>query len=90
MANEYNVPIVVLAQLNRDVNANQQPQLSNLRDSGSIEQDSNVVAFLHRPYKDDSKIVQLTIQKNREGALGTIDYYFEGRYMTFIEPNNEE
>ena len=90
MANEYNVPIVVLAQLNRDVNANQQPQLSNLRDSGSIEQDSNVVAFLHRPYKDDPKVVQLTIQKNREGALGTIDYYFEGRYMTFIEPNNEE
>lgn len=90
MANEYNVPIVILAQLNRDVNANQQPQLSNLRDSGSIEQDSNVVAFLHRPYKDDPKVVQLTIQKNREGALGTIDYYFEGRYMTFIEPNNEE
>ena len=90
MANEYNVPIVVLAQLNRDVNANQQPQLSNLRDSGSIEQDSNVVAFLHRPYNDDPKVVQLTIQKNREGALGTIDYYFEGRYMTFIEPNIEE
>lgn len=90
MANEYNVPIVVLAQLNREVNANQTPQLSNLRDSGSIEQDSNVVAFLHRPYEDDPKIVQLTIQKNREGALGTIDYYFEGRYMTFIEPNKEE
>lgn len=90
MANEYNVPIVVLAQLNREVNANQTPQLSNLRDSGSIEQDSNVVAFLHRPYEDDPKVVQLTIQKNREGALGTIDYYFEGRYMTFIEPNNEE
>lgn len=89
MANEYNVPIVVLAQLNRDVNANQKPQLSNLRDSGSIEQDSNVVGFLHRPYEDDPKVVQLTIQKNREGALGTIDYYFEGRYMTFIEPNNE-
>lgn len=90
MANEYNVPIVVLAQLNREVNANQTPQLSNLRDSGSIEQDSNVVGFLHRPHEDDPKIVQLTIQKNREGALGTIDYYFEGRYMTFIEPNNEE
>ena len=90
IANEYNVPIVALAQLNREVNANQKPQLSNLRDSGSIEQDSNVVGFLYRPYKDDPKIVQLTIQKNREGALGTIDYYFEGRYMTFIEPNEEK
>lgn len=90
IANEYNVPVVALAQLNREVNANQTPQLSNLRDSGSIEQDSNVVGFLYRPYKDDPKIVQLTIQKNREGALGTIDYYFEGRYMTFIEPNEEK
>lgn len=88
MANEYNVPIVVLAQLNRDVDANQTPQLSNLRDSGSIEQDSNVVAFLHRPDKNDPKVVQLTIRKNREGALGSIDYYFEGSYMTFVEPNN--
>lgn len=88
IANEYNVPIVVLAQLNRDVDANETPQLSNLRDSGSIEQDSNVVAFLHRPSKDDPKIVQLTIRKNREGALGSIDYYFEGSYMTFVEPNN--
>lgn len=88
MANEYNVPIVVLAQLNRDVDANQTPQLSNLRDSGSIEQDSNVVAFLHRPDKNDPKVVQLTIRKNREGALGSIDYYFEGSYMTFVEPKN--
>ena len=90
IANEYNVPIVALAQLNREVNANQKPELSNLRDSGSIEQDSNVVGFLYRPYEDDPKIVQLTIQKNREGSLGTIDYYFEGRYMTFIEPNEEK
>lgn len=90
IANEYNVPVVALAQLNREVNANQKPELSNLRDSGSIEQDSNVVGFLYRPYEDDPKIVQLTIQKNREGALGTIDYYFEGRYMTFIEPSEEK
>lgn len=90
IANEYNVPVVALAQLNREVNANQKPELSSLRDSGSIEQDSNVVGFLYRPYEDDPKIVQLTIQKNREGALGTIDYYFEGRYMTFIEPNEEK
>lgn len=90
IANEYNVPVVALAQLNREVNANQKPELSNLRDSGSIEQDSNVVGFLYRPYEGDPKIVQLTIQKNREGALGTIDYYFEGRYMTFIEPNEEK
>lgn len=85
MANEYNVPIVVLAQLNRDVNANQKPQLSNLRESGSIEQDSNVVAFLHRPNEEERDLVRLTVQKNREGALGSIDYLFNGAYMEFKE-----
>lgn len=88
MANEYNVPIVALAQLSRGVEQRQdkRPLLSDLRDSGSIEQDSNVVAFLHRPDEENQSIVQLTIQKNREGSLGTIDYYFEGKYMTFVEP----
>lgn len=92
MANEYNVPIVILAQLSRGVEQRQdkRPMLSDLRDSGSIEQDSNVVAFLHRPDEEEPNIVQLTIQKNREGSLGTIDYYFEGKYMTFVEPIKKE
>lgn len=92
MANEYNVPIVILAQLSRGVEQRQdkRPMLSDLRDSGSIEQDSNVVAFLHRPDEEEPNVVQLTIQKNREGSLGTIDYYFEGKYMTFVEPTKKE
>lgn len=92
MANEYNVPIVILAQLSRGVEQRQdkRPMLSDLRDSGSIEQDSNVVAFLHRPNEEEPNVVQLTIQKNREGSLGTIDYYFEGKYMTFVEPTKKE
>lgn len=92
MANEYNVPIVILAQLSREIEKrpNKQPLLSDLRDSGSIEQDSNVVAFLHRPDVEEPNIVQLMIQKNREGSLGTIDYYFEGKYMTFVEPTKKE
>lgn len=92
MANEYNVPIVILAQLSRSVEQRQdkRPMLSDLRDSGSIEQDSNVVAFLHRPDEEEPNVVQLTIQKNREGSLGTIDYYFEGKYMTFVEPTKKE
>lgn len=92
IANEYNVPIVILAQLSRGVEQRQdkRPMLSDLRDSGSIEQDSNVVAFLHRPDEEEPNVVQLTIQKNREGSLGTIDYYFEGKYMTFVEPTKKE
>ena len=91
IANEYNVPVVALAQLSRGVEQRQDkvPMLSDLRDSGSIEQDSNVVAFLHRPDEENRNVVQLTIQKNREGSLGTIYYYFEGKYMSFVEPSEE-
>ena len=91
IANEYNVPVVALAQLSRGVEQRQDkiPMLSDLRDSGSIEQDSNVVAFLHRPDDENRNVVQLTIQKNREGSLGVIDYYFEGKYMNFVEEKDE-
>ena len=91
IANEYNVPIVALTQLNRNVESRQDktPQLSDIREAGSIEQDSNVVAFLHKPNPDNPAIVQLTIQKNREGSLGVIDYYFEGKYMNFVEEKDE-
>lgn len=91
IANEYNVPIVALTQLNRNVESRQDktPQFSDIRESGSIEQDSNVVAFLHKPNPENPAIVQLTIQKNREGSLGVIDYYFEGKYMNFVEEKDE-
>ena len=91
MANEYNIPIVALAQLNRGVESRQvkEPMLSDLRESGSIEQDSNVVAFLYRPDEDDRSVVKLSIKKNREGQLGDISYYFEGQYMLFKEVDAE-
>ena len=91
LANEYNIPIVALAQLNRGVESRQvkEPMLSDLRESGSIEQDSNVVAFLYRPDEDDRSIVKLSIKKNREGQLGDISYYFEGQYMLFKEVDTE-
>src|SRR5699024_10977189 len=91
LANEYNIPIVALAQLNRGVESRQvkEPMLSDLRESGSIEQDSNVVAFLYRPDEDDRSVVKLSIKKNREGQLGDISYYFEGQYMLFKEVDTE-
>ena len=91
LANEYNIPIVALAQLNRGVESRQvkEPMLSDLRESGSIEQDSNVVAFLYRPDEDDRSVVKLSIKKNREGQLGDISYYFEGQYMLFKEIDTE-
>lgn len=87
VANEYNVPVVALAQLNRGVEGrkDKEPLLSDLRESGSIEQDSNVVAFLYRPDEDNRELVKLAIRKNREGSLGDISYYFNGKYMYFKE-----
>lgn len=88
LTNEFNIPIVALSQLSRGIESRQDktPVLSDLRESGSIEQDSNVVAFLHRPQKVDSdRVVQLSIRKNREGELADINFTFIGEEMTFKE-----
>ncbi|MBE7387039.1 replicative DNA helicase [Ligilactobacillus salivarius] len=92
IANEYNIPVIALAQLNRGVESrqNKEPLLSDLRESGSIEQDSNVVAFLYRPDEDNRELVKLSIRKNREGSLGDISYYFDGKYMYFKETDEVE
>lgn len=86
VTNELDVPIIELSQLNRGVESRQDktPNLSDLRESGSVEQDSNVVGFLHRD-PDDETVVKLTIAKNREGFTNTIDYRFHGSSMYFEE-----
>ncbi|MCT3326978.1 DNA helicase, partial [Lacticaseibacillus paracasei] len=82
LTNELGIPIVLLSQLSRGVENRQdkQPVLSDLRESGSIEQDSNAVGFLWNSDRDNEKsdirTVTLTIAKNREGALGSIDFVF--------------
>ncbi|WP_407885990.1 DnaB-like helicase C-terminal domain-containing protein [Levilactobacillus sp. N40-8-2] len=86
MTNEYNVPIVALTQLNRSIENRQdrEPQLSDIRESGSVEQDSNVVAFLSKD-KDVDDVVNLSIKKNREGWQMRIPYQFQGDSMKFQE-----
>lgn len=82
LTNELGIPIVLLSQLSRGIENRQdkQPVLSDLRESGSIEQDSNVVGFLWNSNKNDEKTdvrsVTLTIAKNREGALSNINFNF--------------
>lgn len=88
LTNELDIPILALAQLNREVKQTEQPQLSHLRDSGSVEQDSNVILFLHEKTDDryPGKIItQLTVAKNREGSTGKIDFTFEKPLMHFSE-----
>lgn len=83
--NSLNIPIIVTSQLNRGIEFRQEkePQLSDLRESGSIEQDCNAVAFLYRDITNPN-LVNFTVKKNREGPLGRITFNFTGDTLTFV------
>ncbi len=74
LARELNVPVIALAQLNREVEkrSDKTPMLSDLRDSGAIEQDADVVVFIHRDDTDEAPVAHLTIAKHRNGPTGKI------------------
>lgn len=86
LARELKVPVLSLAQLSRAVESRGEkiPQLSDLRESGSIEQDADVVMFLYRKDDDIREAVNLRISKHRNGALGDIDLYFKGDRVRFF------
>ena len=86
LTNELNIPIVVLSQLNRGVESRQdkKPVLSDLRESGDLEQDANVVGLLSEDQEMDH-VINLDIAKNREGMLATIPYEFYKPATTFRE-----
>lgn len=92
LANELDVPIVLLSQLNREnARNNRAPELYDLRDSGSIEQDANVVIFLYRvddsDQEDTSKRqVMVKVAKNRDGELKSMQFEFLPATMLFKEP----
>lgn len=93
LAKELNCGMIVLSQLNRAVEArgaNNRPTLADLRDSGAIEQDANVVTFLFKENADDknSRIVVDT-QKNRSGEQGTIVYNYHRDFQMFSETDSE-
>jgi len=85
LARELRVPVLALSQLNRGIEnrTDKSPQLSDLRESGSIEQDADVVMFLYR--NDDNLVedVKLSIAKHRNGGLGVIDLKFKGDRVKF-------
>ncbi len=84
VARELNVPLIALSQLSRSVEnrSPQIPQLSDLRESGSIEQDADIVAFIYRedyynPETDRKNITDILIKKHRNGALRNVELYFD-------------
>lgn len=107
LAKELDIPIIALSQLNRNVENRggdkngidgKKPQLSDLRESGAIEQDADMVCFIHRPgyykinidpvtNKDLRDVAQIIIAKHRNGATGEVDLRFKSEYARFM---NEE
>ncbi|MBP7768756.1 replicative DNA helicase [Candidatus Woesebacteria bacterium] len=85
IARELKIPVLALSQLSRAVESRGErvPQLSDLRESGSIEQDADVVLFLYRKDEDIRESVNLKIAKHRNGALADIDLYFKGDRVKF-------
>ncbi len=109
LAKELNIPIIALSQLNRSVEQrssgnpespdSKRPQLSDLRESGAIEQDADMVCFIHRPeyYKipkdnhgnDTKGIAEIIIAKHRNGAVGDVRLRFRSEYARFVNIEDE-
>jgi replicative DNA helicase len=103
LAKELNVPILALSQLNRGVEGREglegkRPQLSDLRESGAIEQDADMVLFVHRPeyyriFQDEHGndlrgMAQIIIAKHRKGATGDVLLNFRGEFTRFQNPQD--
>lgn len=90
LARELDVPVLALSQLSRAVEARGgKPRLSDLRDSGSIEQDADLVMFIHREdrYRDQAErdnMAEILVEKHRNGAVGKVDLMFDGKTTSFI------
>jgi replicative DNA helicase len=90
LAKELNVPVLALSQLSRAVEARGgKPRLSDLRDSGSIEQDADVVMFIHNEDKgkdetEKTNIAEILIEKHRNGPTGKVELYFDEKTTTFL------
>ncbi len=93
LAKTFNIPIIALAQLNRQVEQreNKRPKLSDLRDSGQIEQDSDAVIFLYRENVSEHKgVVEVIFEKGRNIGLGKVMLNFNGDLMTFRDKGGNQ
>lgn len=99
MAKELNVPVIALSQLSRQVEARKgRPQLSDLRESGAIEQDADIVMFIHRPDKNATEkelaegkikknVAEIIVEKHRNGPQGLVELFFKGECTKFVNLN---
>jgi replicative DNA helicase len=94
MAREFNIPIVLLSQLSRAVEQrnDKRPIMSDIRDSGSVEQDADIIMFMYRDdyYNKDSlrkSIVEIILAKHRNGPIGTVEFHFLKEYGQLLNIN---
>jgi replicative DNA helicase len=94
IAREFNIPVIALSQLSRNVETriNKRPQLSDLRESGSIEQDADLVLMLFRENyynlkKDQQDLAEIIVAKHRNGPTGTIQLKFDANCIKFSNYN---
>lgn len=97
MAKELNCPVIVLSQMSRDIErrSTRKPSLSDLRESGAIEQDADIVLFLSRENEDDKETktqyaVNLDIAKHRNGRCGRVPLWWNGDIVQFLEAEKDE
>lgn len=101
IAKELNIPIIALSQLSRNVERqanSKKPQLSDLRESGAIEQDADMVVFIYRPEyygfqetennESTRDLAEIIVAKNRNGSLNTVNLKFIGKYTKFTDPDS--
>ena len=102
LAKELDVPVIALSQLSRGITGRKggKPMLSDLRESGAIEQDADIVMFIHRPDlmadekellsgKVEKNVAEIIVEKNRSGSTGTAKLLFKGEWTKFINPPPE-